>query len=283
MRYVRNAMDALDHHQAFLRPEPAVVAGDFNSNSVWDLKTKKGHARLVEDLRRLGLESAYHAYFNEQQGSESRPTFFQNRNLSRPFHLDYIFVPTEWTARCVVEVGHGTDWLRQSDHMPVVVSAVVAEEQEEQAMSRANVPTVSAAVAFAAAKHDNQVDRAGQPYILHPLRVMAAMHTDEERRVAVLHDVVEDCGVTLDDLRALGYPEDEVLAIEALTKREDEHDDYPRFIERVLLNRLAAKVKLADLEDNLDTRRLGSLGPKDFDRLAKYHAALRRLLERLAC
>jgi hypothetical protein len=63
---------------------------------------------------------------------------------------------------------------------------------------------------------------------------MAAMDTDEAKRVAVLHDVVEDCGVTLDDLRALGYPEREVMAIDALTKREDEQDDYPRFIEHVL-------------------------------------------------
>jgi (p)ppGpp synthase/HD superfamily hydrolase len=65
-------------------------------------------------------------------------------------------------------------------------------------------PTVAAAIAFAATKHVNQTDRAGQPYILHPLRVMAAMDTDEAKRVAILHDVVEDCGVTLDDLRALG-------------------------------------------------------------------------------
>ena len=139
-------------------------------------------------------------------------------------------------------------------------------------------PTVAAAIAFAATKHIKQVDRAGQPYILHPLRVMAAMNTDEARRVAVLHDVVEDCGVTLDELRSLGYSEREVLAIEALTKRKDEKDDYPKFITRVLLNPLAAKVKLADLEDNLDTRRLESLGPKDLERLAKYHAARRRLL-----
>jgi (p)ppGpp synthase/HD superfamily hydrolase len=145
-------------------------------------------------------------------------------------------------------------------------------------MTESKEPTVAAAIAFAAAKHIDQVDRAGQPYILHPLRVMAAMDTDEAKRVAVLHDVVEDCGVTLDDLRALGYPEQEVLAIDALTKRADEHDDYPKFIERVLRNPLAAKVKLADLEDNLDTRRLEALGPKDFERLAKYHAARRRLL-----
>jgi len=139
-------------------------------------------------------------------------------------------------------------------------------------------PSIGAAIAFAAAKHINQTDRAGQPYILHPLRVMMAMDTDEARRVAVLHDVVEDCGVTLDELRALGYPEAEVAAIDALTKRADEQDDYAKFIERVLLHPLAAKVKLADLEDNLDTRRLATLATSDFERLSKYHAARRRLL-----
>jgi (p)ppGpp synthase/HD superfamily hydrolase len=139
-------------------------------------------------------------------------------------------------------------------------------------------PTVATAIAFAAAKHLTQTDRAGQPYILHPLRVMAAMDSDEAKRVAVLHDVVEDCGVTLDELRALGYPEREVMAIDALTKRKDEKDDYARFIERVLRNPLAAKVKLADVEDNMDMRRLEKVGPKDLERLAKYHAARRRLL-----
>ena len=122
MRYVRNAMDALDDHQALLGSQPAIVAGDFNSNSVWDLKTKMGHSLLVERLRGLGLESAYHAHFNEQQGGESRPTFFQNRNMERPFHLDYVFLPRDWTALYHVEVGKPESWLKHSDHMPVVVS-----------------------------------------------------------------------------------------------------------------------------------------------------------------
>ena len=74
------------------------------------------------------------------------------------------------------------------------------------------------------------------------------------------------------------YPEREVMAIDALTKRNDEKDDYPRFIDRVLGNPLAAKVKLADIEDNLDVKRLDKLGPKDLERVAKYHAARRRLL-----
>ena len=72
------------------------------------------------------------------------------------------------------------------------------------------------------------------------------------------------------------------MAIDALTKRPDEHADYPTFIERVLRNPLAAKVKLADVEDNMDFKRLETLGPNDFERLATYHAARRRLMERAA-
>jgi (p)ppGpp synthase/HD superfamily hydrolase len=139
-------------------------------------------------------------------------------------------------------------------------------------------PTVADAIAFAAARHGNQTDKADQPYILHPIRVMMAMDTDEARRVAVLHDVVEDCRVTLNELRRRGYPEREVLAIAALTKRDHERGDYGRFIKRVLRNPLAAKVKLADVEDNLNVTRLQTLGPKDLKRVAKYHAARKLLL-----
>lgn len=83
------------------------------------------------------------------------------------------------------------------------------------------IPTIEDAIAFAAKKHRGQVDKAGEPYILHPLRVMLAMDTDEARRVAVLHDVMEDCGVSRADLEQLGYPPAEIAAVEALTKRPD--------------------------------------------------------------
>lgn len=134
-------------------------------------------------------------------------------------------------------------------------------------------PTLEMAIALAVEKHRGKRDKGGQPYILHPLRVMLAVDTDEERRVAVLHDVVEDTGVTLEDLRALGYPEREVLAIDALTRRKDRERNYEEFIERARQNPLARKVKLADLADNMDVRRLAVVDDAARERLERYRQA----------
>lgn len=135
--------------------------------------------------------------------------------------------------------------------------------------------TLEQAIAFAALCHEGQEDKVGATYILHPLRVMLRVHSEAERRVAVLHDVVEDCGVTLDVLRRKGLPEEEVVAVEALTKAEGE--DYDAFIERAGKNALAWKVKLADLADNSDRSRFRVITPKDEARFAKYERAKRRL------
>lgn len=131
------------------------------------------------------------------------------------------------------------------------------------------------AILLAVQKHRGQQDRAGAPYILHPLRVMARMSTDMERMVAVLHDVVEDCGVALDGLRAAGYPEAVVAALDRLTRRETE--SYEAFIDRVQPDQLARRVKLADLDDNMDLRRLPEVGEKDVERYRRYLRAWRQL------
>ncbi|WP_242344126.1 GTP pyrophosphokinase [Anaeromyxobacter terrae] len=138
-----------------------------------------------------------------------------------------------------------------------------------------HTPTIADAVALAAEKHRDATDKGGAPYILHPLRVMLAMTTDEARRVAVLHDVIEDAGVTPDELQRRGYPDREVAALVALTKRTGE--DYATFIERVRPDPLAATVKRADLLDNMDVRRLSAFGAADAERMARYLAAWRRL------
>lgn len=139
-------------------------------------------------------------------------------------------------------------------------------------------PSVEDAIAFAVEKHRGQTDKAGKPYVLHPLRVMLSMATDEERRVAVLHDVMEDCQVTRQELEARGYCDQEITAIEALTKSPDEHGDYRKFIERVSRNPLATRVKLADLNDNMDLTRLAHVTDADRERLAKYERAKHQLL-----
>jgi (p)ppGpp synthase/HD superfamily hydrolase len=125
--------------------------------------------------------------------------------------------------------------------------------------------------------HRGQRDKAGQPYILHPLRVMMRLESDAERTVAMLHDVVEDTPWTLERLREAGYPEDVLRALDALTRRDGE--TYEAFIERLRPDALARRVKLADLEDNMDVRRLTAVTPKDAERLARYRAAWSRLRE----
>ncbi|MFY0573505.1 HD domain-containing protein [Cystobacter fuscus] len=137
------------------------------------------------------------------------------------------------------------------------------------------MPTLEDALELAVRAHRGQLDKAGQPYILHPLRVMARLDTETERVVALLHDVVEDTPYTLERLRELGYGEDVLGALERLTKAEGE--DYAAFIERVRPHPLARRVKLADLEDNMDVRRLPAVTAKDAERLARYRAAWARL------
>lgn len=137
--------------------------------------------------------------------------------------------------------------------------------------------TLEDAISLAVEAHRGQRDKAGRPYILHPLRVMMRLETDEERTVAILHDVVEDTPWTLERLRERGYPAEVLAALDALTKREGE--TYEDFVERLRPNALARRVKLADLEDNMDVRRLAAVTPKDAERLARYRAAWARLRE----
>ncbi|MBF0178798.1 MAG: bifunctional (p)ppGpp synthetase/guanosine-3',5'-bis(diphosphate) 3'-pyrophosphohydrolase [Magnetococcales bacterium] len=136
--------------------------------------------------------------------------------------------------------------------------------------------TLEAAIALAVTAHKGQVDKVGQPYILHPLRLMLRLDEEEERIVAVLHDVVEDTDVTLDDLRAMGFSPMVIDALDRLTHRpEESYDDY---LQKILPHPLARKVKLLDLEDNMDIRRLDhQCLESDWIRLKKYRTAWARL------
>ena len=124
------------------------------------------------------------------------------------------------------------------------------------------------AIAYAARCHRGQVDKAGQPYILHPIRVMLRVRTEAERIVGVLHDVVEDTEATMEDLKRMGLPDEILEAIDLVTRHRDE--SYEEFIDRLKSNSLARRVKLADLEDNLDLSRLPDPSASDLARLEKY-------------
>ena len=141
--------------------------------------------------------------------------------------------------------------------------------------------TLALAIQFASDRHAQQVDKGGKPYILHPLRVMMRLRTNDEElmAIAVLHDVVEDCGVTFYELRALGFSERIVRAVNLLTRRPGESYEY--FIEQLAGNKDALRVKREDLRDNSDITRMRGIGEKDIARLQKYMRAFVRVEELL--
>ncbi|MBE9163688.1 MULTISPECIES: HD domain-containing protein [Microcoleaceae] len=131
------------------------------------------------------------------------------------------------------------------------------------------------AIAIAAKAHEEQVDKAGNPYLDHPLFVMENVTSLEQKIVAVLHDAVEDSELTLEQLRSEDFPEVIVSAIAAITKIEGEA--YAAYLERVIANPIALRVKIADVTHNLDIRRIANPTEADFQRMAKYKKVLSQL------
>ena len=128
--------------------------------------------------------------------------------------------------------------------------------------------TVETAIEIAARAHAGQVDKAGVPYIFHPLRLMLAVTTPCERMAAVLHDTVEDTDISLADLREAGFPAEVLDAVDVLTKRKGEKRlDAAR---RAARNPIALAVKLADITDNMDLSRISNPTEQDFARLKEY-------------
>ncbi|UYZ83921.1 GTP pyrophosphokinase [Entomomonas sp. E2T0] len=142
-------------------------------------------------------------------------------------------------------------------------------------ISNTNSKYLAEALDIAFNAHKGQTDKAGQPYILHPLRLMFSLEDDKSKIVALLHDVIEDTTITIEDLKNKGFPQDIIEAIEALTKQPNE--TYQEFIERVSNNELAKTVKIADLKDNMNLTRLTELSNKDIERIEKYHKSLNYL------
>lgn len=113
--------------------------------------------------------------------------------------------------------------------------------------------TLEQAIEIAVKAHKGQVDKNGEPYILHPLRVMLKLNTETAQIVGVLHDVVEDTEVTLDDLRREGFSEQVITSLFILTHTKDK--TYESYIKDIAKDHIATQVKLADLQDNTDIRR----------------------------
>jgi (p)ppGpp synthase/HD superfamily hydrolase len=147
------------------------------------------------------------------------------------------------------------------------------------------------AIKIAVEAHTGQVDKGGNPYILHPLRVLLSLNSEEERIVGVLHDVVEDCeGWTWERLREQGCSDEIIEALKSVSKTPQEEkqfkkmddpneklDHYLEFIKRAKFNKIGRNVKAADIKDNLDISRIDDITERDIDRLNRYKAALKLL------
>jgi len=125
------------------------------------------------------------------------------------------------------------------------------------------------AIAIAASAHQDQLDKNGAPYTLHPIRMMLNMDSEEQMIATVLHDVVEDTEWTLDQLRAEGFSDRIIHLVDLLSRKALE--SYAEFIERVRTDPVAVKIKIADLEDNMDLTRLPKITGKEISRLKRSH------------
>jgi (p)ppGpp synthase/HD superfamily hydrolase len=137
--------------------------------------------------------------------------------------------------------------------------------------------TLKRAIEIAEAAHAGQKDKGGNPYIGHPMRVMHAVDLEEEKIVAILHDVVEDTHWTLEKLRKEGFSETVLAAIDSVTKRKEQCETYDEFVKRAASNPIGRKVKLADLRDNSDISRIPNPTPEDYKRIEKYRNAIRTI------
>ncbi|MEC7121286.1 MAG: HD domain-containing protein [Pseudomonadota bacterium] len=136
--------------------------------------------------------------------------------------------------------------------------------------------TLEKALQISAKAHENQVDKAGQPYILHPIRVMLRVQTEAERITALLHDVIEDTDITLDDLALAGFSVEILAAVDALTKRKGE--TRLEAAARAVNNPIARIVKIADNSENMDLSRIENPTERDFARIEEYKAVRDLLL-----
>ena len=143
--------------------------------------------------------------------------------------------------------------------------------------------TLEKALLIATQGHLGQTDRFGNPYIYHPLRIMMSMNTEEEQIVAILHDIIEDTEMTLEDLEEEGFSKKIVKAIDLLTRYPEEGQTYAEYIDRMKGNDLAIKIKLGDLKDNMDPNRFPKIDDNAIKRIkkyTKYHSLLTKWLKK---
>lgn len=123
-QYVEQIWKAIHHYDAQLTGKPSILAGDFNSNTIWDRKRRAGnHSNVVKFLAEKKISSAYHLHHQQEQGKEKHPTYYLYRHADKPYHLDYCFVSADLAKQIQsVEIGEHSYWSKYSDHVPVIVT-----------------------------------------------------------------------------------------------------------------------------------------------------------------
>lgn len=122
--YVEQIWKALDYYDALLHNQKTILAGDFNSNTIWDRKRRiSNHSNVVKRLEAKGIYSVYHMYYQQIQGKEQHPTYYLYRHLDKPYHLDYCFVSADLMQQLQsVTIGAHDIWSKYSDHVPIVAT-----------------------------------------------------------------------------------------------------------------------------------------------------------------
>lgn len=138
--------------------------------------------------------------------------------------------------------------------------------------------TLNRAIEIATKAHNGAINKYGSPYNNHVIRVMNMGETDNEKIVGILHDVIEDTQWTFEELEKEGFSKEVIDALKCVTKTSED-EDYEEFINRVKINPLAVKVKLNDLTDNLDIKRMPEVLESDLKRLNKYLKAYNELVK----
>ncbi len=122
--YVEQVWKAVNFYANQIRQHEVMLIGDFNSNTIWDKKSRIGnHSHLVSFLESMHVHSCFHHYYSAKQGAEENPTFYLQRNRTKPYHIDYCFASDQLLSKLTnVEIGLYEDWIVASDHMPLIVN-----------------------------------------------------------------------------------------------------------------------------------------------------------------
>ena len=123
-QYVTQVWKAIHYYDSFILSNKTILAGDFNSNTIWDMPSREGnHSAVVDKLAQKNIFSTYHRFYQQEQGKEEHPTLFMYRHYDKPYHIDYCFASVDFIERMVdVEVGLYHDWTHCSDHKPLTVT-----------------------------------------------------------------------------------------------------------------------------------------------------------------